>query len=593
MISILLTSFFSAASATTGGVVLFRGSPGAAGDVQIVDPSGATPPRVPAGLAGITLLPPLDFNGRVEIASLLPTSPRYRDDVPGASRIELPHELGSLYAFSRPSPGPSARVFGVLLIDSSGEARSVFEWPGIGAALDQLSFNERIAVAPSGDRITLTTKFGAGGDLFEIDLATGATLNRTSSLAPQRFLPAGLHLTASWGIAGTETGVLRFDRANSLNANAVAFANGPAWFAGQIVTSANGQHAATSAGAGAGSAHVFVFSLSGAARQVTTQPAQISAAGFLPEHDHGPYMAVSDDAAWCAWRTETPTSREAFVAPVPAAVPTNNAQITADANYTDTLDEIGWFSFRGATHKLVLAIGSLSTPGPPVIENLDFYEITPSSTTSPTIFNLTQTNGITQPPFTEESELKPSRLYALPSTNWLLMHSEQSGGGGELTLANTAQSGTTVLLANVKELGLVEPAGGRIVIDLRRSNGPKNRELYTLAAPYTSLSPMLLSVPGATTFERPAARADGWFAFVQTTLNKERLWRHDPLANTVEILNNRALYYGPSLAWAPSGELAFSVGAGGFSSIFAAWPTSAPVLRLPVGVGPGFVLPGS
>jgi hypothetical protein len=60
---------------------------------------------------------------------------------------------------------------------------------------------------------------------------------------------------------------------------------------------------------------------------------------------------------------------------------------------------------------------------------------------------------------------------------------------------------------------------------------------------------------------------------------KERLWLYDTVSGTLR--NYRRLTYGPALDFAPTGELAFSIGSPGGPS------------RLKVPVAPSFVLPGS
>jgi len=320
-------------------------------------------PFTPPELAGITL-EPLDFNGRTDLSSLAPESPRLRADVPGANRVELPAHSGSLYRYSRAVPGGPGLRHGLFVVDASAAARPLFEMQGVGANLAAVPFLTRVALAPDGSRVLVATKQSAGGDLFEIDVASGNSINRTSSLAPQRFAPAGLQLGPSWGIAATATGVLRFDLSNASDAQALTFGGAvPAWFSGEVVLSSNGEHAATIAGDAFDSAYTFAFDLAGDALQVSTQPAWLSGAGFLPEASHGPYLAISDDGSQCAWRTEGAT-REAFVARVPAAQPAVEEQVTADANYMDTLDEIGQFFFGRLSTRLSIAVGELSLNGP-------------------------------------------------------------------------------------------------------------------------------------------------------------------------------------------------------------------------------------
>jgi hypothetical protein len=79
--------------------------------------------------------------------------------------------------------------------------------------------------------------------------------------------------------------------------------------------------------------------------------------------------------------------------------------------------------------------------------------------------------------------------------------------------------------------------------------------------------------------------------FVRTESGRERLW----LLNVHDLSTRklRRFLYGPTLAFAPGGELVFSVGAAGTIAIQAALPVMGPPFRLKVPVAPGFIMPGA
>jgi hypothetical protein len=591
-IAALLSCCLASVAAASNQVVLFRGTPGGVGDVVVVDPSGALAPFTPPQLAGITL-EQIDFNGRTDLGSLAPSSPRLRADVPGANRIELPAHTGSLYRYSRAVPGSPGSSHGLFVVDASAAARPLIEMQGIGATLSAVPFLTRVAIAADGSRILVATKQAAGGDLLDIDIATGNTVNRTSSLAPQRFTPAGLQLAPSWGIAATATSILRFDLANTSDAQALTFSGAaPAWFSGEVVLSSNGAHAATVAGDAFDTAYAFAFDFAGDAVQVSTAPGYLSGAGFQPEASHGPYLAISDDGSQCAWRTEGVT-REAFVARVPIAQPPAEEQVTATNNYMDTLDEIGQFVFRALSTQLSIAVGELPLTGPAIIENLDVYQVALPPSGPAAIQNITLSNGLAQPPFNLVSSLKPQALIAAPSNDALVFYNQRSGGTGDLVSASPTSGGLTVLVPDVKSVDFIERAGSDVLVSLRRSSGTKNRELYRFSAPFTASGAALLSVNGTDTFGRQAERADGTFVLVQHKTTAESLWRVTPLVPAPKSFTNRPLTYGPTLGFAANGDAAFSVDPGANNSIYALWSSNGPVHRLPVPVGPGFVLPGA
>lgn len=357
--------------------------------------------------------------------------------------------------------------------------------------------------------------------------------------------------------------------------------------------SSNGVWAVTTAGPSVDELDVFAFDFASDAVAVTTAPAKLSPAGYLPEHLHGPYLAISDDGSHCAWRLETAVSREAFLARVPLPAATVAHQLTEDANFIDTIDEIGDFFFRPGSNVLVFAAGERSTTGVPVIENIDLYSAQLPAGGAASLLNVTQSSGIASPPFVQPAELKPQSTALEPGTSRVLMHTRYSGGTGELIAADASSTGFTVLVPNAKEVQFVERAGADTLVALQRSNGAKPVEVFRIDANWTPPTAPLLSVNTAHVFDRFAAGSGGWAAFVERTPTKERLWRFDPSAASLTKFSERALFFGPTLSWAPTGELGLSVGQGGQLSIFAAWPRTSVVLRLALPVAPGFLLPGA
>ena len=578
-----LTLFLASLPALTGGVTLFQGPPGGVGNVLVIDPSGASAPQSPALLQQIRLLP-IDFNGRTELEELAPGRPRYRPDVPLASRLELPQGQGSLYRYVRADPSAPDR-FGFLLVDAAGDARSIFEidGTGTGGAIDP--FVERIAVAPAGDAFLAATRLAAGGDLYEVGLG-GSVKLRSQGLAPLELSKAGLALHDAWGIAAGPAGVLRFDRAQPGDAQGVAFpAPAPTWFSGEVVLSPSGSFAATTGGSAPAAAFAFAFAPSGAAARVTSQALPLSGAGFLPESLHGPYLAISDDGTACAWRTEGIT-REAWL----ARVQQSTVHVTGNAHYDDTLDEVGQVRFKPTPNDrvLMMAVGERSKTGPPVIEGLDFYDVSLNAAGQPQFANLSLTNGSAQPPY-PPSDLDPEFLRWIPATGELWLHNSDSGGGDLLAVKPTG--GIATLIANVKEVDMIEPAGPGFAASLRRSTGNKDRQVFTFASP-TSAPVLVHTVPDLHLFQRPASRPDGWFAFVEVLPTSELLWRVKVTGGGVQLLTSRPLFYGPALDFLPSGELAFNAG-GPSPSVFGLWPTPGLPKRLPIPPSQGFVMPGA
>ncbi len=576
-------------SAAQGGLALFRGTPGGSGGVLAADPSAQTPTFAVPGLDGVTLLP-IDVAGRLELEQLRPDRARRRDDIPGASRVALPAGRGSLYRYSRPSS--TGLDYGLFVVDAAGVARNLFSLAGVGPAGDEPPFTARIAIAPSGTSALVVTTLAAGGDVLELDLASGVALNLTTQLAPQRFFASGVHHRGAWGVLASPAGLWRF-ASGVAGVTALSFgASTPSHFSGEVVFSSNDLWALTTAGDAPDQLHVYAFGVSGPATQVTTVSQAISPAGYQPEHPHGPYLAISEDGTHCAWRAETPVSTEAFLARVPQAAPSASHQLTEDANFIDTIDEIGDFFFRPLSNVLVFAAGELSNTGAPTIENLDYYSAELPSSGGPSLANLTQTSGVALPPFVQPAELKPTSTALVPGSQRMLLHTRKSGGSGELIAADASSSGFTVVVPQVKDIHFMESAGADVLVGVRRANGAKPCQVYRVAPALTPPTAPLLSVNTLHEFDRFASGSGGWAAFVERTTTKERLWRFDPAVGALVKFSERTLFFGPTLAWAPNGELGFSVGPGGALSIFAVWPRTSAVLRLPTPIAPGFVLPG-
>src|SRR5215510_11253453 len=107
-------------------ISFFEGSPGRAGNVIVV---GAAVER-PLELQGVVLLP-IECVGRTQLSELLDDQTRRRADVPGAARLLLPKEQGSLYKY-RCDSQPGLTTYGYFVVGSDGVARGVFEIPAAG-----------------------------------------------------------------------------------------------------------------------------------------------------------------------------------------------------------------------------------------------------------------------------------------------------------------------------------------------------------------------------------------------------------------------------------------------------------------------------
>lgn len=595
----LMLPVLSAPVLAIGGVAVFEGPPGGVGSVGVYDEQTGSRIEAPPELGGIRLIA-IDFCGRTPVQELLPARPRLRDEGTSAARLALPANGGSLYRFLRPSGDGSAK-FGFLHVARDGRARSVFERPGVGPLGEIDPFVASVAVAPDGGAFLVATRLPAGGDLFEVGLGDPIVVReRSASLPPQRFSPAGLALSAEAGFAAGARGVFSFLRANPGEASPVSFApDAPAYFSGELVTSRNGAFAATTAGTAPDDVHVYVLDALGSVRRATTAPGRISGAGYLPGATDGPHLAVDDQGLRCAWRADVPLpgggfTREAFLARTQPIAGEEPEQLTSDANFLDTLDEVGVMLFR-ITGELVLAIGE---QGAGAIGRADLFAVSlPAGGGASGYTNLSLSSGDGTLPFTggvPEIEMHAPRL--LPDASAMVVLNE-SGNDGPLylvPLAPGASAGALVLLPDVKSLDLIEVAGRHLMLSVGRGQDPKPQDLFRWS-PASGLAPVLVvSAPENTQFTRSAPRRDGWVGFVTVGPTLGQWLDRVQLSNgTVQELEPAPSAFGPALGVTAQGSIAFSRGAASAPATFWVWPHQGVPVQLSAPSVPGHVLPGA
>ena len=574
-------------------VSLFLGSPGTAGGVEIHDAEGILGVRTPPLLQGLVLLP-LDFVGRTSLDELRLDRPRLRTDVPGAARLVLPGGRGSLYRYRRDDTNGGPSAFGLFLVDAAGTATSLWEVLGTGVAGQDDPHGPKIAVAPDGGALLVTTTLAAGGDLFELDLDGGRVLPRTAQLGPRAWCGDGLVLLDTWGVAMSAHGVLRFPRARAGDARLVPLPVSTAsWIGGECGFSEDRSPVAVVAGTSPPLAHVFALRAHGGPVQVGTTPGPLSGAGFLPDVVDGPHIALSTDGSHCMWRVEGPLAREVFLAPVGSAVLGVEFPVTDDAHFIDTLDHAGELMARGPD-SFLLAVGERADPVVGGVENGDVYRVDVGvGGGSATVTNVSLTSGDTTVPFGAGGhigdEIPP---HAFPGTGWLLVAGDPSGGLGELYAVEVSTGAVLSLVTAVKNLDLVEVVGSNLVLCVRRRPAGDFRELLRVPLAQPAGLDVLATLPATTLLTRPAVSGGGWLAAVATDTAFELAVRIHPATGTIEAPGTMPLPFGPTLGFTPSGDLAVSVGSVGNAALFVVWTKTGAASLLPVAPQPGWILPG-
>lgn len=572
-------------------VTVFEGAPGLAGSVRAYDESSGALVAAPAELAAVELLP-IEAAGRTALEEFLPGKARRIEDVAGASRLALPDLQGSLYHFVRGPAG--SRTFGYFLVTRAGIPEVLLERPGVGVGTAQDPFLERVAVAPDGRAFLCATRVNAGGDLLEVRFATAPAqiIDRTAGAPPLRFGPRGIALTAThaWALCGR--GLLRGSRSGTGIVQLVGFAPEapPSHYQGDLVASQRGTAVAFHAGSSPTALHVWTATTAGNVRRASTTPGANSDAGFLPQAIDGPYLAVSDDGTWCTWRSAvaTPlpgvTSNECVVARAAAPLGEVPEVLTSDARFTDTLDEVAVFFFRGPS-QVVFAVGERGVPAGAGIEGVDLFRATLTPGAPPPIENLTGSSGDFTAPFTGIPQLKPSRWLLSPDRRSLLLHDDQ-GSGGRLLAIDTATGSVVTVLDEVKSFDWAELCGQRLAFGVQRSSGAKWNEVHSMLATLTGPAVRSFWSDENEPTRATAARADGLVSWLRATGGGEVLQRVLVPGTAVET-------WGPAATFQPGqGFTAGNAQAFGSAGAVQLWQVGGGTSAWPI-AGAFQVLPGA
>lgn len=576
-----------------GEVAVFELEPAGTGSVRTYDEQTGALVGAPAELTGIRLLP-LEVNRRTALEEFLPGRARLSLDIPLASRVVLPAGQGSLYHYSR-EVGNATLAFGFFRVTLAGQAQFLTELPGIGAGALDDPFVPRVAIAPSGDAMLVITLIPAGGNVLELDFAgVPQLIDRTVALPPRRFHPRALLLSDTWGVCGIKRAALRFDRSAGAQAQPLDFGalSVPSVFSGTAVLSQNGQWCAITAGSSLGALDVYAFDAHGPAGLATPAPMAISGAGYLPEAEDGPHLAVADDGATCAWRSEPippAISRESWVGRVHVPPADPALQVSSDALFLDTLDEIGLFIFRTPA-RLQLSVGAQPTPGASTLENADLFQFdVPATLTAGSFTNLSLSSGDNSAPFLSVPALTIDRSALIGASTWY-MDSNHGTDAVSAVLENT--SGAQTVLNNVKQLRDWTFVNGWAWISIRRDDGQQPYEVWRAPADLSAPAVRITSDANGE-FSRFTTRPDGQVAFVNggaATLSRVQL-----SSGAIEVLPSTPVAFGPTLAVTALGGVAFTqtfsvAGA----PVFAVWPpASATLVTLQSVALDGFVLPAN
>lgn len=554
------------------------------GQVLVADAGGLAASQ-PAGLTGIELLP-LDFTLHSPLEAWDPNCPSTVPLPNGASAVRVPGH-GAIYGFSRSEQ--VGATYGFFRVRPDGRAEVLLESAGTGPLGDQSPFVPRIAVAPANDALLMATHAPAGGDLYELDLTSGAVTNRTAGLAPFDFGPApGLALTHGQGFAATGSELVRFDRVSGAAGGVpLALPSGMASHVpGDFARSADGHGLALVAGTGPGDEYVFVIGANGAVVRVTDVGGEISPGGYLPEVAHGPFFALSADSSHVGWRTVVPvpagTTTEGWLQATGAAT---GAPLTGDELFLDTLDEIAPFAFFDAT-RLLMGVGELDGLAVEGIDAVDLFTVRLGEGGTPEFENLTLSSGVASPPFFAKPLISPGGLRRIPGSDHLVVQDEKQN----LLLIARPGGPPVVIEPAARKLRFDVASGGHALLGIERDDPFDDMRVVRLDFGAQAAATLAL-LPKETELLSVAARGDGWLGAVAQIGPNQWALGVDLQTGFAQLTLPQPVSAGPTLDIATNGDLLLSSGPLGTPAVFARDPLpGAPSL---IGIAPlvGFLLP--
>jgi hypothetical protein len=301
-------------------------------------------------------------------------------------------------------------------------------------------------------------------------------------------------------------------------------------------------------------------------------------------------MAVRDDGQQAAWRIEAGITREILLAHVQPAPGEQPQMLSSDANFLDTVDEIGLVYFK-PTGELHVAIGKSPGGVGNAFDSFDTFAVTlPAGGGTPNFENLSLWSGDSTLPFMQAPVVKTRDWVLLPDLQTLLVQDDLPPDG-VLDSVRSNSGGAQPVLNFVKRLDGLETAGRWLVASLRRSDGNRPQELWRMPLSLAQPATLLCSLPDGTVYSRFAARRDGWLAFVSVEPGgNETLRRAHLPSGLLQDWNAASLPLGAALGFTQFGSIALSVDN---PVSCATWPLgSLPPTTLQSSAGPCQILPG-
>ena len=496
-----------------------------------------------------------------------------------APAVRLP-ALGSLYRV-----GQSGWSAWLQVATDGSTTRWVETADGAGPAL-----SAEVSIAPDGQRALVSTTLDAGGNVWLLDLASGVPTELTATLPSLSVDGGSLRLgpDTAWFVANGQ--LHRVDLPAGLPA-AVPLPLGPGEIIhGELAMSGDGHTVAVVSELTPLSRRLFIVSHTGAVTEAPGGPTDFDLPGY--QSIDGPLLVLSDDGGCVAWR-RTVIARELFVLAV--AQPGPAQQVTADGQFTDTIDIVGVLGFIGPT---VLSFFAGEAPDPlevgVAMGSADLYVTDVSSGATS---NVSLTSGETLPPFLSAGEIELRGAFFDPQAERMLLHVDpDNGDDGLLAVPLDGTVGVSTVLDDLVDSPSLVAVGTRLLIQSHFDTGgpgAPGQQLHLLDTPGSPHPLTLLGlVPEGVQIDRFASSRDGLtLACVASAAPAVELivWI-DTSTATVFFAWPNILAVSPALGFSPSGRLLAGLGLPGGPYLFASFDAPLTGSLVPVPIGNGFPL---
>ena len=580
----------SAPAATMAQEALFaRQAPGGAYDLFAVDEATLD---VTVAQSGVDFLP-VRLAGYALRDRLRTDLPRLVDAEGPAPHVRLPSQ-GSVYLLRKEATtaGPATR----LVLNRAGGGLV-----GLAHVLDTPTgpgLQDWLTVSPDGTKALLATTLAAGGDVLLVDLTQQSPVtNLTAQLPPLAVEAESLRVGGqrAWFVADGTVYRVRLTAGQMPLTETVDLGLDPGEkVLPELLLSHDGRFLSAVGENAQGQRHIYVAYPFGTGRRVTQTAGDYDPPSL--QSPIGPLLALSPDGGRIAYRQRITDSRELFVRRVGSSGTPD--QITRDAQFTDTIDNVGILGFVD-NDLLVFAAGEGTAAGPNAfIDGADIYMV-PTTLVGSEPVNISQTSGFATVPFNDYGTMQVVGAALDPTGTQMLLDIDPEFGPDHALYAVslTGQPGVTELLPSLQSAPILAPAGeATLVVSRPPLPSPVRQQVHLLSRPQAgglgTFTLLAQSDDASVTFAHfNESRAGDKAAFVVSGgPGNELPGLVDVGGQGLTPVWNQLMSVTPNMAFTPGGRLALGVGTPGGPSLFIGFAGPGDAVVYPIEPGNGFPL---